>query len=187
MAAQQDPQIGSINVVVEYKIENSTDNSIRHGWVKIQDMKVERSFLGFENENEAKKVHKNLSELQGVSFLKSYFIIEHGEHYWLAVDKIQYSLEKYKREHSRIWNGSRLVSQYQDIIRSENGGEKGEKRKRERRERGGEEGMERERAPPIAARLTDRRSSLLVAARRSIVSAPPPPPPPPPPLPPPPA
>ncbi|KAI8001202.1 hypothetical protein LOK49_LG09G02504 [Camellia lanceoleosa] len=117
MAAQQDPTRGSINVVVEYKIEDSTDNSIRHGWVKIQDMKVERSFLGFENENEAKRVHKNLSKLQGVSFLKSYFIIKHQEHYWLAVDKIQYSLEKYKKEHSRIWNGSRLVSQYQDIIR----------------------------------------------------------------------
>ncbi|CAL5346478.1 unnamed protein product [Camellia sinensis] len=114
MAAQGDTPSGSIEVSVAYKIEDSTDNSIRHGWVQIEDMKVERSFLGFKNKNEAKKVHKNLSKLQGVSFLKSYFIIEHQEHHWLAVDKIQYSLEEYKKT---IWNGSRLTSQYQDIIR----------------------------------------------------------------------
>ncbi|CAL5412633.1 unnamed protein product [Camellia sinensis] len=83
------------------------------------EVEFERSFLGFETEREAKVVHKNLSKLQGVSFLKSYFIIKHQnqDRYWLAVDKIQYSLEKYKTEHSRIWSGLRLDSQYQDIIR----------------------------------------------------------------------
>ncbi|KAL7211181.1 hypothetical protein ACSBR2_014126 [Camellia fascicularis] len=118
MAAQQDTPSGSINVRVEYKIEEDLpEKSVRDGWVKIEDMKVERSFLRFEKEDEAKAVHKNLSKLQGVSFLKSYFIIEHQEHYWLAVDKIQYSLETYKKQNSKIWNGTRLISQYQDIIR----------------------------------------------------------------------
>ncbi|KAL7211172.1 hypothetical protein ACSBR2_014117 [Camellia fascicularis] len=115
--AEQDTPSGSINVHVEFKIEDSTDNSIRHGWVKIEDVKVERSFLRFKNENKAKDVHKKLSKLQGVSFLKSYFIVEHQRRWWLAVDKIQYSLKKYQEEHLRIWNVSRLVSQYQDIIR----------------------------------------------------------------------
>ncbi|CAL5346487.1 unnamed protein product [Camellia sinensis] len=108
---------GSIKVRVKYKIEDSPNNSIRHGWVKMKDLKVKRSFLRFGKKKEAQNVHKNLSKLQGMSFLKSYFIIEHQEDYWLAVDKIQYSLKEYKRKHREIWNDSGLVSEYQDIIR----------------------------------------------------------------------
>ncbi|CAL5410353.1 unnamed protein product [Camellia sinensis] len=117
MAGNGDIRSGPIKVDGSYRIRRSPERSIRDGWVRIQDLTVERSFLRFKNKNDARRVHENLSRLQGGSFLKSYFIIQHRGRYWLAVDKIQYSLKKYKKEHRTIWDGSRLAPQYQDIIR----------------------------------------------------------------------
>ncbi|GMP71577.1 hypothetical protein CsSME_00029925 [Camellia sinensis var. sinensis] len=117
MAGNGDILSGCINVAVQYQIEPSPEDSIRHGWVRIEAMTVERSFLRFENADDARRVHENLSKLQGGSFLKSYFVIPHEGCHWLAVDKIQCSLETYKTERQIIWDRSLLPSQYQDIIR----------------------------------------------------------------------
>ncbi|CAL5412624.1 unnamed protein product [Camellia sinensis] len=108
-----------------FKTTPSDLKSIEHGWIILQtidnekEFEVEASFLYCANLDDARNVHKNLLRLKGERFLRSHFIIERKEGIWVAVEKIEYSLEDYKNLHrfSLVDPEARLPPNYQLIIR----------------------------------------------------------------------
>ncbi|KAL7213496.1 hypothetical protein ACSBR2_016094 [Camellia fascicularis] len=112
-------------------------NAIEHGWIRLGNnpFEVDASFLYFETEERATRVHRNLLQLKGESFLRSHFVINSQMNiedktnafapkpvykqqscFWVAVEKIDNTLEQYKDSNPRF-SGTRLRSQYQNIIR----------------------------------------------------------------------
>ncbi|KAI8000418.1 hypothetical protein LOK49_LG09G02487 [Camellia lanceoleosa] len=99
--------------------------AIEHGWIILQtidnkkEFEVEASFLYFANLEDARNVHKNLLRLKGERFLGSHFIIARKEGIWVAVEKIEYTLEDYKNLHRLSLDNpeARLPQNYQLIIR----------------------------------------------------------------------
>ncbi|CAL5346469.1 unnamed protein product [Camellia sinensis] len=108
-----------------FKTTPSDLKSIEHGWIILptteneKKIEVEASFLYFANLQVAINVHENLLRLKGERFLRSHFIIERKEGIWVAVEKIEYSLEDYKNLHLFSLDNpeARLPPNYQLIIR----------------------------------------------------------------------
>lgn len=140
MALANPPQAIAGDVAeARYYIERASFvvNDIEHGSITIGDnpFEVPASFLYFETEKKATEVHRNLIRLKGESFLRSHFVIRSEVKiedktnafalkpvykqqicFWVAVEKIDGTLEQYK-DNNQPFSGTRLCSQYQNIIR----------------------------------------------------------------------
>ncbi|CAL5412626.1 unnamed protein product [Camellia sinensis] len=100
--------------LTRYAFENGHDAHIRHGKIEIDGISVEKSFLCFETKSEAEYVRDNLLNLKGDSFLKPCMIVLHEKRHWLAVDRFDYSLERYCDHNQERWDNSRVLLDRKD-------------------------------------------------------------------------
>ncbi|XP_028095440.1 uncharacterized protein LOC114294643 isoform X2 [Camellia sinensis] len=100
--------------LTRYAFENGHEAHIRHGKIEIDGISVEKSFLCFETKSKAEDVRDNLSNLKGDSFLKPCMIVLHEERHWLAVDRFDYSLERYCYHNQERWDNSRVLLDRKD-------------------------------------------------------------------------